>query len=290
VRFDIRYETEYVYAEPVSDSLNALRVKPTVTSTQEVETWELRVDPEVRVQARQDYFGTDVLEFGIVEPHDRMAIVAHATVLTEPGQESSEAAWPEPDDRAYRRGGREFLLVEADPLPPEDAILELLEAVRRPSPLASAHAVTEVIPDRFEYRQGSTFVGSTVEDLLEGGAGVCQDFVHLAVILLRRLGIGARYVSGYLFAAPDGGGRDSVEVLTHAWLEALIPEPEREPRWLGFDPTNGGRAVETHVKIGHGRNYQDVPPIRGVYKGPSATEVVTRVRMTRVNGNGAGAG
>jgi transglutaminase-like putative cysteine protease len=285
VRFDIRYEAEYTYPEPVSDSLNALRVRPAVTSTQTVETWELRVDPEVRVQNRRDYFGTDVLEFGIVEPHERMAMVAHASVVTEEGAQPAEGAWPDPDDAAYQRAGGEFLLIETNPPPPEDAIVELLDAVRRPSPLATAVAVSEVIPDRFEYRQGSTFVGSTVEDLLAGGAGVCQDFVHLGVILLRRLGIGARYVSGYLFAAPEGGGPDSVEVQTHAWLEALIPEKGREPRWVGFDPTNRGRALETHVKIGHGRNYQDVPPIRGVYKGPAATEVTTRVSMTRVNGN-----
>ena len=126
------------------------------------------------------------------------------------------------------------------------------------------------MPDRFEYRQGATYVGSTIQDLLDAGAGVCQDFVHLGLVLLRRHGIAARYVSGYLWAAPQAGGSDSVEVETHAWLEALLPGGGKrgEPVWVGVDPTNRRLAGETHVKIGHGRTYADVPPVKGVYRGP----------------------
>jgi transglutaminase-like putative cysteine protease len=137
-------------------------------------------------------------------------------------------------------------------------------------------------------------VGSTVEDLLAAGAGVCQDFVHLGLVLLRRHGIAARYVSGYLWAAPDGdrppqaGGRsgtDSVEVETHAWVEALLPGggPRGEPVWVGADPTNRGLAGETHVKIGHGRLYADVPPIKGVFRGPASAALDASVEMTRLD-------
>jgi transglutaminase-like putative cysteine protease len=155
--------------------------------------------------------------------------------------------------------------------------------VRADSPDETLRRVCEVIPDRFEYRPGATFVASTVDDLLEGGAGVCQDFVHLALILLRERGIAARYVSGYLFAAPDGG-EDSVEVDTHAWVEALLAEPGGgEPRWVGADPTNRKLAGEEHVKIGHGRHYGDVAPIRGVYKGAAGSEGhEVNVKMTRL--------
>ncbi len=101
-------------------------------------------------------------------------------------------------------------------------------------------------------------------DLLEAGAGVCQDFVHLSLVLLRRRGIAARYVSGYLWAAPEDDGVDSLEVDTHAWLEALLPGSgaKGEPVWVGADPTNRRLAGETHVKIGHGRFYADVLPSR----------------------------
>ena len=143
--------------------------------------------------------------------------------------------------------------------------------------------VSELIPDRFDYRKGATYVDSTVADLLEAGAGVCQDFVHLGLCLFRHLGIAARYVSGHLFAAPSGGGEESVEVDTHAWVEALLPVPSGgEPVWVGADPTNRGLAGESHVKIGHGRHYPDVPPIKGVYRGAATAELEASVTMTRL--------
>ena len=163
----------------------------------------------------------------------------------------------------------------------------MLDEVRAPTPLETARAITELIPERFEYRSGATFVGSTVADLLDGGAGVCQDFVHLGTMMLRELGVGARYVSGYLFAAPKDGGHASVEVQTHAWLEALLSDTDGKLRWIGFDPTNRVRAGEAYVKIGHGRAYQDVAPIRGVYRGPAASDLAASVQMTRLNGDEA---
>jgi transglutaminase-like putative cysteine protease len=144
-------------------------------------------------------------------------------------------------------------------------------------------AVSELIPDRFEYRQGATFVDSTVSDLLQTGAGVCQDFVHLGLCILRHHRIAARYVSGYLFAAGSGEERESVEVDTHAWLEALLPlAGPGDPAWVGIDPTNRGLTGETHVKIGHGRQYADVPPIKGVYRGAASAELAASVTMTRL--------
>jgi transglutaminase-like putative cysteine protease len=109
--------------------------------------------------------------------------------------------------------------------------------------------------------------------------------VHLSLILLRRHGIAARYVSGYLFAAPEDGGTDSVEVDTHAWIEALLPsENGGGPEWVGADPTNRTLAGETHVKIGHGRFYGDVPPIKGVYRGAGGeAEHDVSVKMTRLD-------
>jgi transglutaminase-like putative cysteine protease len=142
---------------------------------------------------------------------------------------------------------------------------------------------SELIPDRFEYRQGATYVDSPISDLLEAGAGVCQDFVHLGLSLLRHHGIAARYVSGYLFAAGSDNSQQSVEVDTHAWLEALLPVPGGgEPVWVGADPTNRVLAGETHVKIGHGRHYADVPPIKGVYRGSASARLEASVTMTRL--------
>ena len=125
-------------------------------------------------------------------------------------------------------GGRASTCCRPSRQPADGRSSELAAEVRGRDPADDGlMAVAEAIPARFEYRSGATFVGSTVADLLEGGAGVCQDFVHLGAMVLRRHGIGARYVSGYLFAAAKDGGEDSVEVQTHAWLEGLLPDDGR---------------------------------------------------------------
>ena len=114
---------------------------------------------------------------------------------------------------------------------------------------------------------------------------MCQDFVHLGLCLLRHHGIAARYVSGYLFASGPATRQESVEVDTHAWLEALLPVPGGgEPVWVGADPTNRGIAGEDHVKIGHGRHYADVPPTKGVYRGTATATLDASVTMTRLDG------
>ncbi len=153
------------------------------------------------------------------------------------------------------------------------------------SPLETLRTLCELIPDRFEYRPGATYVGSSVRDLLAAGAGVCQDFVHLSLLLLRRRGIAARYVSGYLWAAPEDHGTDSLEVDTHAWLEALLPgtDGHGEPVWVSADPTNRRLTGETHVKIGHGRFYSDVPPVKGLYMGGAASALDAAVKMSRLD-------
>jgi transglutaminase-like putative cysteine protease len=284
MNFAIRYLTEYRYEGKVTDNLNALRVRPATTSTQRVDDFHVRVDPEARLQRHLDYFGTEVIEFGVPQPHDHLAIDVRAHVVTAEPAEPPDEGWEALEAGAYESAGGEFLLPGEDE--PEDGALdELFEASRARSPLATLRLLSELIPDRFEYRQGATYVGSSIQDLLDAGAGVCQDFVHLGLVLLRRQGIAARYVSGYLWAASEDGGDDSVEVDTHAWLEALLPGGGRrgEPVWVGADPTNRRLAGETHVKIGHGRTYSDVPPTKGVYRGAAGAELDAAVTMTRLD-------
>ncbi|WP_205696941.1 transglutaminase family protein [Conexibacter sp. SYSU D00693] len=279
----LHYRTEYRYASPVSDNLNALRVRPATTSTQRCDDFHVRLDPEARLHRHVDYFGTEVVEFGIAKPHDHLCIDVQARVVTSEPPDPPDARWDGLTAPAYLEAAGEFLLPEADE--PEGGPLgDLVAAARASTPLAAVRLLCELVPDRFAYRPGVTYVGTTVAEFLETGAGVCQDFVHVSLLVLRRLGIGARYVSGYLWSAPEDGGDDSVEVQTHAWLEALLP-PDRggEPVWVGADPTNRRLAGETHVKIGHGRRYADVPPIKGVYRGAAAAELHAHVQMTRLD-------
>lgn len=284
MHYAIRHLTEYRYEKPVTDNLNALRLRPATTSSQRVDDFHIRLDPDTRVHRHADYFGTEVLEFGIAEPHDHLTVDIRARVVTAAPLEPPDASWEAIASQSYREAGGEFLLPTGSE-PPEGTLDDLTAVARAKTPLATVRLLCELIPDRFVYQPGVTYVGSTIEHLLEEGAGVCQDFVHLALVLLRQQGIAARYVSGYLWAAPEDGGDDSLEVATHAWLEALLPGAggRGEPVWVGADPTNRRLAGETHVKIGHGRLYSDVPPIKGVYRGSAQADLHAAVTMTRLD-------
>ena len=246
-------------------------MRPATTSTQRVDDFHVRVDPEARLQRHLDYFGTEVIEFGVAQPArppvDRRA---RARGHRRAAASRPTAPWEALGGRLLRRRRRgEFLLAD-DAEPENGALDELFEASRATH--AAGHAAAAVrarSPTASSTARARPTSARRSQDLLDAGAGVCQDFVHLALVLLRRHGIAARYVSGYLWAAPEDGGSDSVEVETHAWLEALLPGGGQrgEPVWVGADPTNRRLAGETHVKIGHGRAYADVPPIKGVYRG-----------------------
>ena len=169
---------------------------------------------------------------------------------------------------------------------PDDLrIDELVGEVRADTPLATLERCVQLIPERFEYRAG--------RDLrrLDGratcwrpGAGVCQDFAHLALVLLRRNGIAARYVSGYLFAPPnDQQDADSAEGRHARLAGGADPATAMTRCGSALDPTNRVLSGERHVKIGHGRRYRDIPPIKGVYRGSASAEFETSVRMHRTD-------
>ena len=284
MNFAIRYLTKYAYDADVVDNLNALRVKPATNSRQRVDEFSVRLSPEVRLHRHADYFGTEVVEFEISRPHRQLVIDVRARVNTQAPPDPPGATWDAITSPAYRETAGEFLLATED-APGHPVLDELLATTRAAAtPLETLMLIAELIPSRFEYRQGATYVDSPIGDLLDGGAGVCQDFVHLGVALLRRHGIAARYVSGYLFATRGDADEESVEVDTHAWLEALLPAPDGDPVWVGADPTNRGLTGERHVKIGHGRHYADVPPIKGVYRGIAESALEATVTMTRLDG------
>jgi transglutaminase-like putative cysteine protease len=293
MHFAIRFLTRYEYDADVVDNINALRVRPAANSRQRVDDFTVRLTPDARQYRHEDYFGTEVVEFEVTRPHRELVVDVRARVTTQPQVEPSGTTWEGIREPGYREAGGEFLLQTDDA--PGNTLLAALagEVGTAPTPLAAAMAVTELIPDRLEYRQGATYVDSALIDALEARAGVCQDFVHLGLNLLRRHGIAARYVSGYLFTTgrdeddsdPAAGPTvESVEVDTHAWIEALMPRDEGEPLWVSIDPTNRGLAGENHVKIGHGRTYSDIPPVKGVYRGAANAELEASVTMTRSDG------
>jgi transglutaminase-like putative cysteine protease len=297
--FSIRFLTRYDYDAEVGDNLNALRVRPAANSSQQVEEFSIRVNPEARQMRHDDYFGTEVVEFEVARPHRELFIDVRARVATQVPAAPPAATWESVRVPEYRESGGEFLL-QTDDAPGHPVLESLISATSgREDPVALLMAVAEAIPDRFEYRKGATYVDSPLSAVLDGGAGVCQDFVHLGLCLFRHHGIAARYVSGYLFttsggAVPADGSVSptstqtftvqSVEVDTHAWIEVLLPDPDEdgEAAWIGVDPTNRGLTTADHVKIGHGRHYADVPPIKGVYRGMANSVLEASVTMTRL--------
>ncbi len=206
MRYLLRYHAEYRYSGPVFDQHNVLRVTPATTPLQRVRGFRVVVEPSARTRTYSDYFGTEVIEFNVPGEHERLAITAEGEVSTEEPAAPPDGGWDLTRAEAYTSRGGEFLL-HTDDEPGNGGLAELHDAITADTPRATLEALCRVIPDRFEYRKGATFVGSTVDDLLVGGAGVCQDFVHLSLILLRRAGLATRYVSGYLFAGPPAAGQ-----------------------------------------------------------------------------------
>lgn len=298
MRFDVRYRTVFRYSEATSESQNELRACPITDESQRLLDYRVTVDPAARVFSYVDAWGTRVDVFGIRRPHREMSVTAEASVETRPRPLPTAA----PRTEALRTS--EFVDAHIEYLQRDrhtDDGPEVRAAARRQLELAGPDVVSAVLAiHRFvgthlTYSPGSTEVGIEVEDVLAGGRGVCQDYAHLAVAMCRSLGIPARYVSGYLFATgnevpvevePDGttpGGAaapDRVVVQTHAWMEAAIPGWG----WLALDPTNGSLVGEQHVKIGHGRSYDDVQPLRGVFTGPASSTVHPEVEIRRVDG------
>jgi len=283
MNFSITYVSKYEYDAEVVDNHNALRVKPAANSRQRVDEFSVRLSPEARLHRHADYFGTEVVEFEIPRPHKTLVVDVRARVTTQAPSSPPKSTWEALRKPAYREAGGEFLF-QTDSAPGHPLLDELIAATSQTAdPVALVIAVAELIPDRFEYRKGATYVDSPLSDVLDGGAGVCQDFVHLGLFLLRHHGIAARYVSGYLYSTESEETHESIEVDTHAWIEALLPVARGEPTWVGVDPTNQGLTAQRHVKIGHGRHYADVPPIKGVYRGMANAELDATVTMTRLD-------
>lgn len=286
MRLDIRYVTRFAYGAPVVESQNELRAAPTSDTHQQVVHYRVTTTPAARVSSYVDYWGTRVDTFGVTGPHDRLEVVAASTVETAPRSEPpSGIPHAALDDVGWRDAHLEFLQrsphVTWGP-PVVDRARAVAAATADADDLRTTIGAVEAAVGGLMYRRGRTAVGVDVDEVLSAGAGVCQDFAHLAIAMLRVLGVPARYVSGYLFAADDAtgdaGSADEVEVETHAWVEAAVPGFG----WWALDPTNRSTVGERHVTIGRGRDYNDVAPLRGVFNGAPEHELAVNVRMRRL--------
>lgn len=283
MHIELRYVTRFLYLSPVWDSHNALRARPADDDHQSVLRYSVSVTPPSRVFSYIDSWGTQVDEFSVADEHTELVVDARAAVETrvrpEPASDIAVSALRRP-------GFRESHWIHLRPSrhvawTPDMATAANEMAEREANVPATVRAISSFVTERLTYTAGVTEVGTPVADVWSAGHGVCQDFSHLTIGLLRAAGIPARYVSGYLYSA-DPASRTwddpgEVVVQTHAWVEAAIPGFG----WWAIDPTNDTPAGERHVTIGQGRDYEDVMPLRGVYHGDAKATLAAEVTMSQ---------
>lgn len=283
--YRIRHLTRFRYSEPVTESIMEVRMHPRTEALQRCLDYQLAVTPKANIHTYRDFLGNSIHHFDIPGAHSQLQIMAESLVEMKPWNPVPDSlppsAWDDLDQAVAAGDFWEMLLPSqycrtTDLL--ESAAAEL-DATRRGDPLSLVVDLSSRIFRAFEYMPRSTRVDSPIGEALKQRRGVCQDFAHILIALARRLGIPSRYVSGYLHHRKQDHDR-SDDGATHAWVECWLPELG----WTGIDPTNNLVAGERHIRTAIGRDYADVPPTRGVFKGGAGTQLTVAVDVNPCDG------
>jgi transglutaminase-like putative cysteine protease len=276
-RYRIVHTTSMTYDQPVRASHNELRMSPLNEPGQTTLDNRIRIKPFTWSHLYRDYWGTHVTALECLSAHDHLDIESTSTVERSPVVPPGDClGWSALADDAVRDRSYEWLMLSRRTRP-GDGIVALAESVRgMDTPRDAALRVCELVGEHLTYEQGVTGVHSSGEDAWDEGRGVCQDYAHIAIGALRRLGIPARYVSGYLSPQRDSEVGESSAGESHAWLEFWDGD------WVPADPTNGVPVGQEHVVVARGRDYEDVPPLKGVYSGHGVATLSVEVRFTRL--------
>ena len=280
--FKIHHVTRYVYDRPVRESTNEMRIYPYPSPHSEVLMHELTVTGHPEVHRFSDYWNNVTGVFNIREPHTELSIDSRLIVRIRP------EGFAQPDFNA----GREALARETenrlellelslhDGIASQDAIDEIVGMIDRPwkGIAAMVQECSQYIYGHFKYIKGITDIESTVDEILDHRSGVCQDFAHVMLQILRTMRIPSRYVSGYV--CPNRNGMRGVGA-THAWVEAWIPGHG----WAGIDPTNNVWVSDEHVPLAVGRHFSDCSPVRGTFKGPARQNLTVYVSVGYEDGH-----
>jgi len=278
--YSIRHLTRFKYKHPVSESVMETRMHPRSDGHQRCLSYLLSVSPRCRLLSYRDHLGNDVHHFDIPSFHSELVIVSEALVEQQPLPDIPEAlpetAWQDLDDVIAGEDYWEMLLPSefARPTPSLLSLAEELHVSRRADPLTVVRDLNGALFRGFQYVPLSTRVDSPIEEAIESRQGVCQDFAHIMIALLREIGIPSRYVSGYLDHGREYEARSSHDA-THAWVEVFFPSLG----WIGFDATNNLLARDRHIRTAIGRDYADVPPTHGIFRGVSSSELYVAVHV-----------
>ncbi|WP_089245986.1 transglutaminase family protein [Rhodococcoides kyotonense] len=271
------HTTGYKYDAPVTSSYNEARLTPRSDHRQNVILNRVETNPVTRSFRYTDYWGTAVTAFDLHAPHTELEVTGSSIVETDPFVPPEEtASWEDLgseqvvdrfnevlDYTVYAPHNRQLVAIAkklAKGLPPQEAVVEIANWVH----------------EEMSYVPGTTGVHTSAVEAWSEKKGVCQDYAHLTLLLLRSVGIPSRYCSGYLHPKKKAVIGVSVEGQSHAWIEAWTGA------WWGYDPTNAIPVSEQHVSVGLGRDYADVPPLKGIYSGGGSTDLDVVVEITRL--------
>lgn len=277
--YSVRHLTTFRYEPAVRESVMEVRMQPRTDFRQRCLSFSLNVAPRATVMSYRDFYGNAVHHFDIPQKHNVIEVTAQAIVDVLPARDFSQenaGDWQDLDAKVAETDYWEMLLPSqfAAPTVLLEKLASELRLKRRRKPLVLLQELNEKLYDMFEYVPDSTNVDSPIDDALRSRCGVCQDFAHIMITLVRQLKIPCRYVSGYLYHAARSHDR-SPAAATHAWVEAYLGELG----WVAFDPTNNLMGCERHIRVAMGRDYADVPPTRGVYKGEAESELSVMVAV-----------
>jgi transglutaminase-like putative cysteine protease len=267
---EIQHETRLRYSQPVTEWLAEFRVEPLSDEGQSCQSFHLSASQPVSISKFRDGFGNNVHHFNLLAPNLEVVALAASVVQTHPRRNQnlySELRWPI-DGSALPLGVLDYLALTGPvtPVPKLDPLLDALQPRTGARVIDIAMAASRHIKNGFEYATAVTNASSPIADVLSAGKGVCQDFAHLMIAVLRSFGVPARYVSGYIHRP----GKDSQ---SHAWVEVWLGDAG----WFGIDPTNDVAIDEHFVKVAIGRNFTDVPPNKGIYRGAGSEQIFARV-------------
>ncbi len=274
---EIVHETRVRYQGSARASYNEARMTPPTLATQAALQTRVTAGNGIPVWAYQDYWGTRVSSFDIQAPHEELLVRSHSMVETTAAPPPPEAlTWENLREQADAGLAAEFLA--ATPRTTVDLPLSAAarDLVAGADPMRTASVIASWVRDRVAYVPGATEVQTGAQEAWDQGEGVCQDIAHLTVALLREAGLPARYVSGYLHPRPEAGIGEPVAGQSHAWVEYWVGS------WVAADPTNGAPVGECHVVVARGRDYSDVPPLKGIYHGAPSMAMDVTVEVTRL--------
>jgi transglutaminase-like putative cysteine protease len=263
--FSIQHITKYQYDRPVKESVNEIKIYPYADAQQEILQHDILITGNPDVHISLDYWNNKKGSFNLLVPHQELIIDSRLKIKTaEWATKAIPGCLPETLLPAVEQNMQLLSLSTATPIRGEKEIQRYAGALFHPDKQVAMiiKDCCEFIYKQFTYIKGITTIESSVDEILEKKAGVCQDFAHVMLEILRRMGIPARYVSGYI--CPNKNGMRG-EGATHAWVEAYVPSYG----WLGVDPTNNVVVTQHHVKLAVGRDFNDCSPVKGTFKGPA---------------------